>query len=533
MNNILNTPLYNSLYYEFLNGNKKILKYLPDFKNINWQELSESIVNQRTIYSDVKEILIRDNSDITCDKGLRNLELLKSDKTVFIITGQQLGLFASPLYTIYKIITAIKLSEKLNSNHSGFNYAPLFWLESEDHDFEEINHFGIWNNKFEPKKLMYAAESKGKTSIKHYTFETQIVTLIEHLQEDLIPTEFTTDLFDKLKQLFKPGESWLTATREFLKDIFYESGVLFFKPGDLEIKKLSIPFFKEMLENSVELNHQFKTVSNELEKNGYPNQVTVVEGKTFLFIENENLQREHIYFTEKDFLFKDSNKAFSIKELQDIVQKSPEKISTSVVSRPLLQSWLLPTAAYIAGPGEIAYWAQIGGMFDQIKLKMPVVYPRISATILEPKIQRFINKYELDVNNLPKKPEEFISSVLSKKEDDTFQNSKEKIKTELENIRQKMIAVDPTLENTILKTAEKMIGQIDFLENKTLKAREQKDQTLTSQLQQIHTAFFPEGYPQERYLTFVYFLNKFGPEIFTKIFNALKLDQTEHQITEI
>ncbi len=533
MNKILQTPLYNHLYYDFLQSDQKILRYLPDFKTTNWSELTKSALSQNTIYSDVKELLTKDNSDITSERGLKNLDLLKNDKTVFIITGQQLGLLASPLYTIYKIITAIKLAEQLNSLKLGFNYVPLFWLESEDHDFKEINHFGIWNNKFEPKKLIYQVESKGKSSIKHYTFEEQINELIEQFKGELISTEFTEVLFNKLKSIFKLGKSWLTATRELLKDIFYESGVLFFKPGDLEIKKISAPFFEKVIEISAELNNQFSSASNSLAENGYSNQVTVVEGKTFLFIENKNLQREHIYFNNNGFSIKDSNQKFNKNDLLDIIINNPEKISTSVVSRPLLQSWLLPTAAYVAGPGEIAYWAQIGGMFDQMNLRMPVVYPRLSVTLIEPKIQRFINKYELDIEYLPKKQSKFVKGVLTKNEDNAFQNSKENIKNELEKIKQKMVIVDPTLESICQKTSEKILGQIDFLERKNLKAKEQKNQTFTSQLQQIHSAFFPDGYPQERYLTFVYFLNKFGPEIFKTLFNKLQLDNFEHQIIEI
>jgi len=481
----------------------------------------------------VKEFVEKDNSDINSEKGLINLELLKSENTIFLITGQQLGLLASPLYTIYKIITAIKLADHLNSRNLGFNYVPLFWLESEDHDYEEINHFGIWDKNFISKKLTYQGEDRGKTSIKHYAFETKITELIDQLKNELISTEFTDHLFDKIRQLFKSGESWLFSTRELLKEIFYETGLLFFKPGYQQIKKISAPFFQNIIENSVELNNKFRNASNNLNKTGYSSQVTVVEGKTFLFTENDNLQREHIYFDQQEFSTKESNLKFSKSELLEIIANYPEKISTSVVSRPLLQSWLLPTAAYVAGPGEIAYWAQIGGMFEQMNLKMPVVYPRISATILEPKIQRYINKYELDVENLPRKTNEFINLVLSKKEDEIFSDSKNAIRRELEKIEKKMVSIDSTLESIFRKTGEKILGQIDFLEHKTLKAKEQKEQSMVSHLHQIYAAFFPDSYPQERYLTFVYFLNKFGSDVFKKIFTKLEFENFEHQIIEI
>jgi len=533
LNSILKTPLYNSLYYDFLNGNENLQKYLPEFNNINWNAITESVISQSSVYSKVKEILIEDNSDITSSKGKNYLEYLTKNNTIFIVTGQQLGLLASPLYTIYKIITAIKLAENLNSQENGFNYIPLFWLESEDHDFEEINHFGIWNKKFESQKLTYLGKDRNKVSIKHYSFENQIEELINQLKDEFIPTEFSDDLFNKIRQWFKSGESWLSATREILKDIFFEKGLLFFKPGHLQIKNISTPFFQTVIENSVELNNQFNKVSGELELESYPNQVTVVEGKTFLFIENEELQREHIYFEGDQFFTKESSKKISKTELLELINKNPEKISTSVNSRPLLQSWLLPTAAYVAGPGEIAYWAQTGGMFEQMNLKMPVVYPRISATILEPKIKRFINKYDLNIENTPKKQNEFLKTVLSKSEDNTFSESKDTVKKELDKIKQKMIIVDPTLQNVFDKSSEKMLGQIDFLEHKTLSAKEQKEQSLVSHLQQIHAAFFPDGYPQERYLTFVYFLNKFGPDVFNEILEKLQLENHEHQIIKI
>lgn len=533
MNKALNTPLYNPIYYDFLKNNKQINQYLPDFRNINWDVHTKSVMSQSEVYSTVKKILIEDNSDISSEKGVRNLELLTNDKTTFIVTGQQLGLLASPLYTIYKIITSLKLADYLNSLKNGNNYVPIFWLESEDHDFEEINHFGIWDKKFEPKTLNYEGKVKGKTSIKHYNFEPQIEDIIKLLQEELILTEFSEDLYTSLHHNFKSGASWLLANLKLLKNIFHESGLLFFNPSNVELKKISVPFFNKILENSNELNDKFRNTSEKLVDDGYFNQVTFIDGKTFLFIENEHLQREHIYFQNDNYFLKDSQRELSKKDMFDIIRNNPEKISTSVVSRPLLQSWLLPTTVYVAGPGEIAYWTQIGAMFEKMKLKMPVVYPRISATILEPKILRFINKYDILIEDLPKKHNEFVNRVLSIREDKTFSESKNIIATEIEKIKQKMISVDQTLESTSQKTGEKILGQIDFLEHKTIKATEQKEQSMVSHLKQIHAAFFPNGYPQERYLTFVYYINKFGPGIINTLFDKIELDQFDHQIIDI
>lgn len=533
MNKNLKTPLYNKLYYDFLNSSNNVHNYLPVFKTTNWSEISKSILNQSPVYSEIKDVIYNDNFDLDSEKAKCNLGYLKQENTIFIITGQQLGLFASPLYTIYKIITSIKLAEQLNSQNLGFKFVPLFWLESEDHDFKEINHFGIWDKKFQTNIIRYNGEDREKVSIKHYSFEQEIEDLILLLEQELIPTEFSGVLFDKIKKWFKKGESWLLTSREILKDIFNETGLLFFKPGHQHIKNMSKLFFLTVLKNCEELNIQFKNMSQNLEENGYPNQVTVVEGKTFLFLEDENLNREHIYYNNDYFYTKDSDKQFTKDDLCEILNKSPEKFSTSVVSRPLLQSWLLPTAAYIAGPGEIAYWAQISGMFDQMKLKMPIVYPRISATILEPKIQRYVKKYSLNIENISKKQNEFIKQYLSARSDSAFLDSKSVITTELEKLKQKILSIDHTLENLFKKTTEKIQNQIDFLEHKTLKAKEQKEQNLISHLKQIHSAFFPDGLPQERYLTFIYFINKFGPDILETVFKELDHENFEHQIINI
>ncbi len=533
MSEILKTPIYNTFYRDFINGKKETHEFLPNFKISNWKKLSDLVCGNSIIHPKVKDNLFKTNSDLTSTKSKENLNLLKKNNTVFIVTGQQLGLLASPLYTIYKMITAIKLADKLNSQNTGFNYIPIFWLESEDHDFEEVNHFGVWDKQFNPKIIKYKGSNDGKKSMRHYDFDENIGDVLDELKNELLTTEFSETLFRKLQLLFKPGMSWLESSRELLKDIFENSGILFFQPGHEEIKSLSTTFFSDVLVKGNELENEFIDRSKKLATAGYANQVTVVPGKTFLFFEDDNLQREHLYRDDKGYYLSDPEKRINQEKIDSIIKNNPEKISTNVISRTLFQSWLMPTVAYIAGPGEIAYWAQIGGLFDKMNLTMPVVYPRLSATIVEPKINRFITKNKVNGESLPVKRTDFTNEFLKSGADNFFDSSRISIDRELEILKTKVIEIDSTLENTWQKTKERIINQIDFLENKSVKAKEQKEQVLISQLHQIHNAFFPDENPQERYLTFVYFLNKFGPDIFIRLFENVNLEIHGHQLITI
>lgn len=533
MDKFLKTQLYNSFYQDFIADKKITHNYLPRYKPNAWKLISQKVSSGSTTHKQVKEFIIKDNSDISSSNAQKNLNLLHSDSTVFIVTGQQLGLLASPLYTIYKIITAIKLADFLNDLKCGYNYVPLFWLESEDHDFDEINHFGVWDAQINPKLIQYNGESRGKTSIRHYTFDENINLVFKELRGSIIDTEFSNELFNKIEDFFKPGKTWLDATRDFLKDIFYETGLLFFKPGHEEIKSVSSQFYHDILEKRFELQDSFEDKSNSLENAGYNNQVTVIPGKSFLFIENDNLQREHLFYDQNGFYFTDEKQRLNFDQINQIINESPQKISSSVVSRPLLQSWLIPTAAYVAGPGEIAYWAQISGLFDIMRLTLPVVYPRITATIIEPKIDRFIKKHNITVENISANLNDFINNFIKTSEEDEFDKIRKGIEAELVNIKQKVLEVDSTLESIWEKTKERILGQIDVMENKTIKAKKQKEQILISQLTQVHKAFFPDDYPQERYVSLIYFLNKFGPDIFKKIYENLKFDCFQHQLIKI
>jgi bacillithiol biosynthesis cysteine-adding enzyme BshC len=531
MSKTIETLRFNKIYQDFVSGN---LKDLPDPTHVDWTVISRQILPANPIQQKAKETLRNQNADLSSEKAQMYLSALDDPDTQLIFTGQQLGLFLSPIYTIYKAITVIKLVEKLNTNN-GTKYIPVFWLESEDHDFAEVNHFGIWDSSMHPQVVKYAGKDDGKKSVRHYKLTDDIHSCISELKEYLIETEFSPDLFSALEKTYKEGTGWLSATRELFKNLFHDQGLLFFEPGHPEIKEISAPFFVHLLENSENISGEFQKKSEQMVDAGYFNQVKALSGRTFVHVEDTEQNRMHIRFEDGRYL-RDNENSISRNEIRSYVDKNIQKISTTVISRPILQSWLFPVAAYIAGPAEVAYWSQLSTLFSKFNLSVPVVYPRISLTLIEPKIDRFISKQAIDITKIEQKKQDFLDDCFaarSEKGEDPFIALKSSLSQAKSNITGYLKLVDPTLIASSEKILEKIQHQIDVLAQKAVQAQQRKEQTVTNQLEQVHHSIFPEGVPQERFISIVYFLNKYGPGFVTDLIDKMELNNFQHQIIEI
>jgi bacillithiol synthase len=531
MSKTIQTIAYNKIYQDLIKGK---LNDLPDLKSTDWSAISNQILPVTSAQIKAKEILKKQNSDLTSKMAKIYLEALDGPDVKLIFTGQQLGLFLSPIYTIYKAITVLKLVEKLNAKGS-IKYVPVFWLESEDHDFAEVNHFGLWNSSMQPQSITYRGKDYGKRSVRHYQLTDEIDASISELKENLIETEFSADLFSLLQNTYKKGTNWLSATRELFKNLFHDQGLLFFEPGHRDIKEISAPFFISLLENTEEISGLFQKKSQEMGEAGYFNQVTPLSDRTFVHVENAEQNRIHIRYDNGKYLFDDEN-GIAKNDIEKFVDKNIQNISTTVISRPILQSWLFPVAAYVAGPAEVAYWTQLSPLFAKFDLSIPVVYPRISLTLIEPKIDRFINKQTIDITQIALKKQEFLDNYFAGRPqttEDPFTVLKDNLTVGKSNITAHLKLVDPTLISSSEKLIEKIQHQIDVLAHKAIQAQQRKEQTVTNQLEQVHHSIFPEGIPQERFVSIVYFLNKYGQGFVAELIDKMDLNNFQHQIIDI
>jgi bacillithiol biosynthesis cysteine-adding enzyme BshC len=534
MNKILNRSLYNTFYHDYISEKSGAHEFIDSPHENSWDKLIPTLELDSERYQKTREILIKQNNDLTSEKAKIHLNYLSVPESVILITGQQLGIFASPIYTIYKIISTIKLTERLNQQINNYKFIPVFWLETEDHDFREINHIGLPDKNLIPTQYTYKGKDRGKVSIRHYKLDTSIKSFLAEIKDNLLETEFTQDLFIKLNNSYKPDKDWLAAIRDFLKDIFNPYGLLFFQPGDKEIKESSVDFFSELILRGKELRNAFNNQSDKLIAKGYINQVKNIPGQTFIHIEQENQQREHLYQEGNSYYFRDSDKKFSREDILSKINIDPISISSTVVSRPLLQSWLLPVVAYIAGPGEIAYWAQLGQMFPELNLVMPALYPRISATIIEPKIARYLQKYSPDIDQMPQKRDIFIEDYFKIQNENKGRNPINKLLQLLEDesgeVESYLKTLDPTIVGVGNKSIERMKQTLSNLESRVIKVQEEKEKQLTNHLNQIHRSIFPDEMPQERFQSLIYFLNKFGPGIIDRFVTGLDSNRFNHQL---
>ena len=522
----------NRLFELYKKNDPEVIRFFQYPLHPDWSDAAENVLSDYKNHEFLK-ILSEQNKDIS---NPEYLDLVQNENTVVLVTGQQLGLFVSPLYTIYKILTVILYAKKLTRDIQKFNFIPVFWLEGEDHDFEEINHAAYFNQSGQFAEVVQPeADNENGFSISKRNLPEQILDIIAMMNKDLLETEFSLNLFNDLKNIWKPGQKWNKAFAEQVQLVFKDMGLLIFNPADENVKKLSIPFFKYLIENNDKIVGAFDEQSRNTESRGFENQVFVDKGKSYIFLSYQGKERVVLQKSDSNhFTIKDTKTTWDKSELLNILKENPEWFSSTVLTRPVWQSWMLPVVSYIAGPAEIAYWAQLKIAFNLFDVQMPHVLPRLSYTILEPKIQRLINKYLIDLNDIPEDSELFVKEQLRKTKTPDLENEFNQIKVHLSkgsgSILSHVESIDPTLESVVKKTFESASNTIEKLENRILRRVEEIEGLSVKHFKEIHENLFPNGSPQERVISSIYFLNKYGPDWLNKLIEQTKIETLNRQI---
>lgn len=487
------------------------------------------------------DVLKRQNMSFGAnEKSAANIELLQEENTFAVVTGQQVGLYTGNIYTIYKTITAVKLAEDLKEKFPQFNFVPVFWLESEDHDLEEANHIHLINRQNELVRIGYDEivpdEDVSKRNAKpvgSLKFDSKINEINEQLAAALMDTEYKPKILERIHSFYREGNDYKTAFAEFMNWIFKDYGLVFIDCSDTEIKKLLTPVFEKELNTSPKMCEAIINTSAELEKH-YDLQVKPKVINLF-YIHNGN--RLLIEPREGNrYALRNSKRRFEQEELMKILFENPENFSPNVVLRPLCQDYLLPTIAYVGGPSEVSYFAQLKPAYEHYDITMPVIYPRISVSIVESKINKFRKNYDInfedifDHKKLLAKVVEKISEVKIEDEFSKFYDDLNRVFYDMKNMTAK---VDKTLLNTVDNQKDKVIQNLELFKNKLTNAQANKSETTTSQLDKVTNNIYPKGSLQERVINIAYFLNKYDDTIIKKLFDELDINRFEHEIVEL
>jgi len=531
-------PGASRLYTDYLLPGEKLQSFyrLPFSNEASFSAQMEEIKKRQYPREALVQTLKRQNAYFgASSKTMENLERLLRKDVGVIITGQQTGLFGGPLYVLYKALTAIKLANRLGRT-CGSCVVPVFWLASDDADFLEVNHTFVPDKSFDCRRIGINGTSPENTPVAAIYPETQFENAIAEMEASFVDTEFSAELFAALRKSYNPQESMSSGFGRWLMHNLRDFGLILVDPADPEIKQhLSDIYCREIEEKSPSTNLVLQT-SSRLKDAGYHTQVQLRASERLnLFYTDPvrlSLQQKSDAITSTD-----GSRAFSRQELLTIAQNEPHKLSPNVILRSITQDTIFPTVAYVAGPSEIAYFAQLKDVYAHFDVPMPIIYPRKSLTLLDPGIDRILDKYKMHTSDLWKDTEQFITDYTKAHLPSELMAELLRLKTEmpLEILNQKeaILRLDPSLHKMLEVTSGKIHNTLNNLEKKVLQAGKRQNEVVRTQLHKASTMLYPMHTLQERIFNFTPFLNKYGPRFSERIYEILDISHNDHQIVRL
>lgn len=484
-------PFYN--FYPDKTGFSELLKTNP-YQDFNREKLSAILLKQSGLVANAS------------GSSVKNIYTLKEKNVFTVTTGHQLCLFTGPLYFIYKIISTINLAEQLKKEFPGSEFVPVYWMASEDHDFEEINNFNLFGKNLKWESAQTGAVGDFKTA--------ELEALLPALAEILGKSDNATYLTSLFKEAYLNHPSLDLATRFIVNALFGEYGLVTIDGNDKEFKEqFKEEFKKDIFDSSAAalVNSSVKA----LETLGYTSQVNPRDINCFYI---ENGLRARIEKVKDQFHLVGTETFFSEKELNGIIDSTPEKISPNVVLRPLYQQKILPNLAYIGGPGELAYWLEFKQLFNNFKIVLPVLMPRNFISVIDKPTQNKIEKLKFAEPDFFRSENELIKD-FQVKTNNVFdlEAEKEKLSAFYTGIIEKVSAVDKTLSGSLSAELQKSINGLDIISGKANKALKQRSETEINQIKSVKQKLFPHGVPQERSENFSEFYLKYGKAFFKEL----------------
>ena len=439
-----------------------------------------------------------------------------------VVTGQQVGLFSGPAYTLFKALTAVKLAAHLESQ--GVAAVPIFWLASEDHDLAEVDHAWMFNQACVPTKISYtnAVTSGGPVG------EVKLLDVpLQELKQVLDGLPFAEQVVARIAAAYKDGATLAGAFAAFLRDLLSGFGILFLDPLMPAIRQLATPFLAHAATHVPELVTALRQRSTELEKAGYHAQVHVDSDASLLFLLKGG-KRPPLRWT--------GGKLVS-REGEVNVNEPGVQLSPNALLRPVMQDYLLPTAAYVGGPAEIAYFAQGSVIYEKLLGRMPVIYPRNSFTLLDERASKLMARNQLKLLDLLDHPEAVSSRIASRLVPDDlnskFAHMQNEAATMLAAMQLDLQTFDPTLEAAARKSAAKINYQLEKLRAKTARETLRRDEKASADSLYLMNLVYPHKHFQERFYSIIPFLAKYGWDLPQRIYEETQLGCLDHMLRVI
>lgn len=460
------------------------------------------------------------------DATAQHLDLLAGPETVVVATGQQVGLYGGPVFALYKALTAIELAKNLRGG--GQPAVAVFWMATEDHDLAEIDHAWLLDAGGKSVRVQAATGHREGQPVGPIPIED---SGLQELRAHLGGLAYADEAIDLAEQSYPAGVSFRDGFRGLLNRLVHDDGLIFLDPMDPAIRRLAAPLFERALDEAGDLNRLLLERCTALEEAGYHTQVRVTAETSLLFRVDED---RRIAMKRTSNGYEEAGGTRSVLELREELAAEPQRFSPNALLRPVTQDLLLPTAAYVAGPAEIAYLAQAGVLYERLLGRMPVVLPRASLTILDSKATRLFSKYglapldcfqaESDLGN------RIAGQLVPEGLDRQLAASEAQIEKALGDAHGSLAAFDPTLGQALDNTSKKMLYQFGKIRSKAAAESLRKDSRAEGDASYLTNLVYPGRSPQERKYSVLSFVARYGDGFVDSVRAAIQPACRDHQV---
>ncbi len=463
-----------------------------------------------------------------------NIDLLADPSTKCVVTGQQLTVFGGPLYTFFKIATTIALAKRL-SQESGRKVVPVFWMADEDHDYDEVASISLVKGS-EIVTHVLADASFHPLPVAHRQIGTAINDYTNEVFESLGTTDFTPELRRIIEDAYVEDQTHGQAFGILITRIFGKHGLVLAGSNDTGIKALLMPVMVRAVAQSDAILNALEMQSIEVDALA-PRQAQVSDSLLFYLNPEQGGARERIRHNAGIWTTGESNH-WTTEELTDAIMQHPQYYSPNVFLRPILQDVFLPTVAYVAGPGEMAYYAQMKQLYELFGLEMPVITPRHSATLVEPAIRRLYADLPFEfldyIHRIDDLEKRYIAEHSSLDPDRLTDDWLTQIAKISESYIESIGNEDPTLRASAEKVVSEFQSSIERVKGKLVRSVKLKEQTALNRIRRVKISLFPDNGLQERSIAGIYFMNKYGLDVWDHIIEAFaSVDADNHYTIDV
>lgn len=508
-------PYYSKLILDYLSQEKELdtlYNHFPTVENFKRQVAEKSKNFPFSHRSTLVQAVKRQYKNVEASEAtLENIEHLAESNTFTITTGHQLNLFTGPLYFLYKIISVIKLTAVLKETYPDYHFVPVYWLASEDHDFEEINYFN-----FDQKRIQW---ENGQTGAVGRFSTTGLKEVFEHFDSLLKESENAKFLRDLFQKSYLERDQLTDATRYLANALFKEYGLVIVDGDDRDLKRLFIPQIKSELLKNTAYQEVIKT-AKKIDNQGHTVQVNPREINLFYLTENS---RKRIVKAEGLYYIHETEKEFSEDEVLEVLEEHPEDFSPNAIMRPLYQEVILPNLCYVGGSGELAYWLELKSYFAAEKITFPILLLRNSALLISQKQKEKVEKLGLTIRDLFQDQDDLLAQhtkAISTIAID-FTPQKEHLIQQFRDLYKLAEKTDKSFYGAVAAQEQKQLNGLKHLEKRLLRAQKRKLKDELNRLIILQDELFPSGSLQERIANFSEFYEQYGKGLIPLLFQEL------------